>query len=909
MSVRHFLALGLALALTACGGGGGGSNAGGGGNNGGGSPAPVLADRVAVSLSAPVQSLPGGGSFNMTMLVSNPGSTSATNVRIRLDMGFAFSSSSAACSARNGAACPSGATTSFDVATLPAGGELEFTIAVLASSGASGANTTVATVTANDEAQGANNEARLVITAYTPDVFVTGLSAGSNYSGSLANYPMTVGNDGPDAARDLVIENTVGPDQTLSSVACTASGGAVCPATLGATMTVATLPNGGRLNFVVTTSIAPNMVGVISNTLRVSAAGDQSASNNARTSFGTTRIPTSPASQSFVMLNSDSNDWVGLGRSYYYDRSNALLEVIEGENNLRISVDGDEKWNAGFTPPGSTGQIVPGTGTSVGWGGEGRGCNRYTGSYTIDAVTYVAGVLASIDIRFEQHCEGATPALYGQIHWVADDDLHPPGPVNPPPAGLWQPAADVTPATGNYVYLQSDGGDYIGLGRTHLYTQANALITVGISGNELRVGINGNQKWGGNFQGLSAVATLPPGYYGGVQRWPFHNPVKGGLDWSGEGRGCNELGGWFSIDSITLSGSEITSLDLRFEQHCENMTPALRGKIHWTNGDPTQPTGPVIPPPTGLWQPAAGATPATGNYVYLASTAGDYIGEGRSYTYTQTDSVLAVTTSGARVSVGVEGFESWAGEFQGMNTLQQLVPGYYPNLLRYPFHNPAAGGLSWGGDGRGCNTLTGWFVIDSISYAGANLASIDLRFEQHCDGGPALNGKIHWVAGDTTAPSGPQVPPPANLWQPASGTTPATGNYVYLVSDPGDWVGDGRTYTYTPANATLTTQTGNRFFQMNVSGQENWTGNFLGMNVIEAMQPGYYGQIQRYGGNPTRGSMDWSGQGRGCNTISGWFVIDSITFAANELASIDLRFEQHCEEGVPALRGKIHWVR
>jgi hypothetical protein len=80
-----------------------------------------------------------------------------------------------------------------------------------------------------------------------------------------------------------------------------------------------------------------------------------------------------------------------------------------------------------------------------------------------------------------------------------------------------------------------------------------------------------------------------------------------------------------------------------------------------------------------------------------------------------------------------------------MNTLTQLQPGYYPGLQRYPFHNPALGGLDWYGQGRGCNTLQGWFVVDSVTYIGGALAAIDLRFEQHCQGiTPALHGAIHW---------------------------------------------------------------------------------------------------------------------------------------------------------------------
>lgn len=82
-----------------------------------------------------------------------------------------------------------------------------------------------------------------------------------------------------------------------------------------------------------------------------------------------------------------------------------------------------------------------------------------------------------------------------------------------------------------------------------------------------------------------------------------------------------------------------------------------------------------------------------------------------------------------------------------MNTLSQLQPGYYGNLQRYPFHNPIRGGLSWSGDGRGCNTLSGWFVVDKVSYVQDQLSEINLRFQQNCEGGSAaLRGRIRWSA-------------------------------------------------------------------------------------------------------------------------------------------------------------------
>jgi hypothetical protein len=164
-------------------------------------------------------------------------------------------------------------------------------------------------------------------------------------------------------------------------------------------------------------------------------------------------------------------------------------------------------------------------------------------------------------------------------------------------------------------------------------------------------------------------------------------------------------------------------------------------------------TGPVNPPPAGLWQPASGSTPTTGNFMYLQSDVGDYIGQGQTYTYTPAIATLSVSetpgvvgTNGSVLTVGVNGNTWWNGNFQTMNTISQLQPGFYPGLLRYPFNNKVLGGLSWYGDGRGCNTLKGWFAVDSVTYdVNGVLTAIDLRFEQNCEGGTtALHGAIHW---------------------------------------------------------------------------------------------------------------------------------------------------------------------
>ena len=107
---------------------------------------------------------------------------------------------------------------------------------------------------------------------------------------------------------------------------------------------------------------------------------------------------------------------------------------------------------------------------------------------------------------------------------------------------------------------------------------------------------------------------------------------------------------------------------------------------------------------------------------------------------------MSLEWSTLSLSLSAGTFDWWSGDFQAMSSIALLQPGYYPDLQRYPFHNPVRGGLDWSGEGRGCNTLTGWFVVDAVTYAGTALASIDLRFEQHCEGGfPALHGQVHWV--------------------------------------------------------------------------------------------------------------------------------------------------------------------
>ncbi|MYT68137.1 MULTISPECIES: hypothetical protein [unclassified Streptomyces] len=50
----------------------------------------------------------------------------------------------------------------------------------------------------------------------------------------------------------------------------------------------------------------------------------------------------------------------------------------------------------------------------------GGGCNHSNGEFTVNKLTADAsGQITALALTFEQHCEGADPALRGTIHYFA----------------------------------------------------------------------------------------------------------------------------------------------------------------------------------------------------------------------------------------------------------------------------------------------------------------------------------------------------------------------------------------------------------------------------------------------------------------------------------------------------------
>ncbi|HEU4653987.1 MAG TPA: hypothetical protein VFS47_08365 [Steroidobacteraceae bacterium] len=905
------------LAVSGCGGGGGGANPSSAGQGGGSSPS--LTSNLSLSATGPGAPVPSGTNAAVEFVVTNSGSGVANNVELDLSLGEGLSKAGVQCAASGGATCPEtvNATT---VATLPAGGELAFSVSVIPTPGSTGKISTTGTVTASNDTVMSDNSAAVDLVVYSSDLSVTGSTSATDvYAGAVVPYSITISNSGPDAAHDVILEIGLSAGQVITSITCAATN-ANCPNVLTAQMALPELPAGGSLTFAIAAQLSSDVLVSVNNTFRATLLGDSNIANNVTTISAATRIPTSRGSPSFVVFQSDSvEDQVA---SYSYDATNAKVDAEIANGGLKVTVRGNELWDAGFYIPRGA-EPTPGMYTDLlgappydlATGGiflnaNGFSCGTHTGWFAIDDISYAAGQLASVDIRFEQHCYGAVGAKRGQIHWIANDATLPPGPINPSPAGLWQPPLGATPASGNYVYLQGDPGDWIADSRTELLTQTNSILMVSEDRGALVVIANGDRPYSAAFKPMTPLTHLAAGYYSKAQRIAGGNPALGTMDVSGGGHACNIIQGWFVVDSIAIVDEHVTGVDLRFEQHCEGDTSALRGQIHWRSDDTAQPPGPQVPAPPGLWAPPAGAVPGSGNAVYLQSDPTDYIGQGLIKLYTPLDAVIStdqggMTPAGNRFDLQVRGDQDWTASFQAMSTVADLQPGYYGNVLAFPANNPAIGGLQWAGEGRACNQLTGWFVIDDVQYSGSVLDSIQLRFEQHCEAlAPTLHGFVRWSRSDTRAPSPPQEPP-QGLWSAPTNAVPASGNYVYLESNAGDFIGEGETHLYTSLDAVFGVTTSASQVILEVQGDKQWRGSFTPMIPLTQLQVGYYGDLTNR--NPAKGIMNWYGDGRGEEIKSAWYVVDNATFDNGSITALDLRFEQTTLFSTAPLRGQIHW--
>jgi len=297
-------------------------------------------------------------------------------------------------------------------------------------------------------------------------------------------------------------------------------------------------------------------------------------------------------------------------------------------------------------------------------------------------------------------------------------------------------------------------------------------------------------------------------------------------------------------------------------------------------------------------------------FVRLASDAGESLGGGSTYEYSEQNALVTVRTSGAQLALRVVGDRVWDGFLALPSSEARLRAGTFAALT----NAPAAGGAGfrWSSQELTCGASVASVTIDSVTYDGDALSAIDLHFEQRCDAqSGALRGTVHWRAADEPTASNPVSPAPGVLWRAPTGSTPAKGGYVYLEGGAGLIPGITLPRTIVPVFGQMQVQSsGNRVSILAVDSATKltMTGTFREMFALTTIQEGYYRDLRAASQQSNTGGLDVAVNGANCTSPIGWFVIDRQFYFQGGLTIIDMRFEVRCGGFAAPLRGQIHWA-
>jgi hypothetical protein len=136
--------------------------------------------------------------------------------------------------------------------------------------------------------------------------------------------------------------------------------------------------------------------------------------------------------------------------------------------------------------------------------------------------------------------------------------------------------------------------------------------------------------------------------------------------------------------------------------------------------------------------------------------------------------------------------------------------------------------------------------------------------------------------------------------------TATTNTFVYLISDPGDYIGGGQVQALTPGTGTLTASHTGNTVSVSYNGTNQWTFDFAAPQN-SALVAGNYEDAGREGfQSPTKPGLDASGAGRGSNTLTGRFIVwEAVYSPTGDVVSFAADFCQHSDGAVPALYGII----
>lgn len=141
---------------------------------------------------------------------------------------------------------------------------------------------------------------------------------------------------------------------------------------------------------------------------------------------------------------------------------------------------------------------------------------------------------------------------------------------------------------------------------------------------------------------------------------------------------------------------------------------------------------------------------------------------------------------------------------------------------------------------------------------------------------------------------------------------PVTEGSFSFSGDTGDYISGGRSYSYSTESQdelNVSASSDDSRLSLSVDGANgDWWNLYLEAPSGNALGPGTYTGATRYPFNgAAEPGLSLSGNGRGCNTLTGEFTISDVEFGPQGyVQKLDASFEQHCEGGTAAARGEVH---
>jgi Calx-beta domain len=147
------------------------------------------------------------------------------------------------------------------------------------------------------------------------------------------------------------------------------------------------------------------------------------------------------AAQTFLSLDSQPGDYIGQGLSQTVTPSDGTFFVQNLSNAVQVyfhTADYSTNWDLFFGAPSGL-KLTRGeyegaqrfafrspTKPGMDVSGDGRGCNIVAGRFLVSSVSFATdGSLQTLALDFEQHCEGAGPALFGSVRYNSNVSVVP----------------------------------------------------------------------------------------------------------------------------------------------------------------------------------------------------------------------------------------------------------------------------------------------------------------------------------------------------------------------------------------------------------------------------------------------------------------------------------------------------